>query len=131
MKIMPCLFLYYDVMYREGAEGKEEAYLKLCDGPDWKCFCVRLNHTDMEYLRKNWSGKKTSARYWRKDTINIWGSIPMLSVPLCRQTKLSWEEDLSIIPVKKTGYAARWDGSGSSRGNTALCHGENGHIQNA
>ena len=61
MKIMPCLFFYHDVMYREGAEGKEEAYLKLYDGPDWKCFCVRLNHTDMEYLRKNWSGKTTSA----------------------------------------------------------------------
>ncbi len=52
---------YRDVMYREGAEGKEEAYLKLYDGHDWKWFCVRLNHTDMEYLRKNWSGKKASA----------------------------------------------------------------------
>ena len=27
---------YRDVMYREGAEGKEEAYLKLYDGHDWK-----------------------------------------------------------------------------------------------
>ena len=52
---------YRDVMYREGAEGKEEAYLKLYDGHDWKWFCVRLNHIDMEYLRKNWSGKKASA----------------------------------------------------------------------
>ena len=52
---------YRGVMYREGAEGKEEAYLKLYDGHDWKWFCVRLNHTDMEYLRKNWSGKKASA----------------------------------------------------------------------
>ena len=62
---------YRDVMYREGAEGKEEAYLKLYDGHDWKWFCVRLNHIDMEYLRKNWSGKRHLPRYWRKDTINI------------------------------------------------------------
>ena len=39
----------------------DEAYLKLYDGHDWKWFCVRLNHTDKEYLRKNWSGKKASA----------------------------------------------------------------------
>ena len=52
---------YRDVMYREGKEGKDEAYLKLYDGHDWKWFCVRLNHTDMEYLRRNWSGKKASA----------------------------------------------------------------------
>mgnify|MGYP000046243349 CR=1 FL=1 len=52
---------YRDVMYREGAEGKDEAYLKLYDGHDWKWFCVRLEHTDMEYLRKHWSGKKVSA----------------------------------------------------------------------
>ena len=52
---------YRDVMYREGAEGKEEAYLKLYDGHDWKWFRVRLKHTDMEYLRKNWTGKKASA----------------------------------------------------------------------
>ena len=30
---------YRDVMYREGAEGKDEAYLKLYDGHDWKWFC--------------------------------------------------------------------------------------------
>ena len=52
---------YRDVMYREEKEGKDEAYLKLYDGHDWKWFCVRLNHIDMEYLRKNWSGKKASA----------------------------------------------------------------------
>ena len=50
---------YRDVMYREGAERKDEAYLKLYDGHDWKWFCVRLEHTDMEYLRKYWSGKKS------------------------------------------------------------------------
>ena len=52
---------YRDVMYREGAEGKDEAYLKLYDGHDWKWFRVYLKRTDMEYLRRNWKGKKTSA----------------------------------------------------------------------
>ena len=33
---------YRDVMYREGKEGKDEAYLKLYDGHDWKWFCVQF-----------------------------------------------------------------------------------------
>ena len=52
---------YRDVMYCEGAEGKDEAYLKLYDGHDWKWFRVYLKRTDMEYLRRNWKGKKASA----------------------------------------------------------------------
>ena len=52
---------YRDVMYRENENGKDAAYLKFYDGHDWKWFHVRLSHTDMEYLRKNWSGKKASA----------------------------------------------------------------------
>ena len=52
---------YRDVMYREGAEGKDEAYLKLYNGHDWKWFRVYLKRTDMEYLRRNWKGKKASA----------------------------------------------------------------------
>ena len=52
---------YRDVMYRENENGKDAAYLKLYDGYDWKWFHVRLSHTDMEYLRKNWSRKKASA----------------------------------------------------------------------
>ena len=52
---------YRHVMYREGAEGKDEAYLKLYDGHDWKWFRVYLKRTDMEYLRRNWKGKKASA----------------------------------------------------------------------
>ena len=52
---------YRDVMYREGAEGKDETYLKLYDGHDWKWFRVYLKRTDMEYLRRNWKGKKASA----------------------------------------------------------------------
>ena len=31
---------YRDVMYREGTEGKDEAYLKLYDGHDWRWFRV-------------------------------------------------------------------------------------------
>ena len=53
--------LYAKVMYREGTEGKDEAYLKLYDGHDWRWFRVCLSHTDMEYLRRNWYGKKASA----------------------------------------------------------------------
>ena len=52
---------YRGVMYREGEAGKDEAYLKLYDGHDWKWFCVRLLHTDMEYLRKHWHGRTASA----------------------------------------------------------------------
>ena len=57
--VMPVF--YRNVMYREGAEGKDEAYLKLYDGHDWKWFRVYLKRTDMEYLRRNWKGKKASA----------------------------------------------------------------------
>ena len=47
------------------------------------------------------------------------------------ETRMSWEENLSIIPVKKTGCTAHWDGSGDSRESTALrSHGEDGHIRN-
>ena len=52
---------YHDVMYRGNTEEKDAAFLKLYDGHDWKWFAVRLKHTDMEYLRKHWSGKKASA----------------------------------------------------------------------
>ena len=52
---------YRDVMYRNAEESDDSAYLKLYDGHDWKWFAVRLKHTDMEYLRKHWSGKKASA----------------------------------------------------------------------
>ena len=62
---------YRDVMYREGAEGKDEAYLKLYDGHDWKWFRVYLKRTDMAYLRRNWKGKKASAPRWKRDTAGI------------------------------------------------------------
>ena len=77
-----------------------------------------LSHTDMEYLRKNWYGKKASAptlekrhhKYFlrfsyieevtltqtpvkgRSSAVWIWESIRMQSVPSCGQTELSWEE---------------------------------------
>lgn len=52
---------YRDVMYRNAESGEDVAYLKLYDGHDWKWFCIGLLHTDMEYLRKNWSSVKASA----------------------------------------------------------------------
>ena len=137
---------YRDVMYREDKEGKDAAYLKLYDGHDWKWFHVRLRHTDMEYLRKNWSGKKASAptlekrhrKYflrfsYTEDVILTkapveeqiicgvdLGSTPMQSVPLCGRMELSWEESLSTSTVKKTGCTVYWDGYGDSRENMDL-----------
>ena len=52
---------YHDVMYRENTEEKDAAFLKLYDGHDWKWFRVSLSHTDMEYLRKYWAGKRAAA----------------------------------------------------------------------
>ena len=52
---------YRDVMYKEAEYGEDVAHLKLFDGRDWKWFQVKLLHTDMEYLRKKWSGKKATA----------------------------------------------------------------------
>ena len=57
--VMPVF--YRDVMYREDTEEKDRAYLKLYDGHDWKWFRGSLSHTDMEYLRKNWAGKRAAA----------------------------------------------------------------------
>lgn len=52
---------YRDVMYKEAETGEDMAHLKLFDGHDWKWFPVKLIHTDMEYLRRKWRGKKASA----------------------------------------------------------------------
>ena len=52
---------YRDVMYKEAENHEDMAFLKLYDGHDWKWFSVNLLHTDMEYLRENWSGVKASA----------------------------------------------------------------------
>ena len=52
---------YRDVMYKEAEDQTDRAFLKLYDGHDWKWFSVNLLHTDMEYLRKNWEGVKSSA----------------------------------------------------------------------
>ena len=57
--VMPVF--YRDVMYKEAEPGENVAYLKLFDGREWRWFQVKLLHTDMEYLRKKWSGKKASA----------------------------------------------------------------------
>ena len=52
---------YHDVMYKAGGNGSDQAKLKLFDGRDWVWKEVSLKHTDMEYLRKHWCGKKASA----------------------------------------------------------------------
>ena len=52
---------YRDVMYKEAEDQTDRAFLKLYDGHDWKWFRAGLLHTDMEYLRRHWSGKKSSA----------------------------------------------------------------------
>ena len=54
---------YHDVMYRKNTEEKDAAFLKLYDGRDWKWFAVRMKHTDMEYLRKHWSGPDSVSLY--------------------------------------------------------------------
>ena len=50
---------YRGNMYRE-AEG-DTAFLKLYNGRDWVWVRASLLHTDMEYLRKHWTGVKASA----------------------------------------------------------------------
>ena len=50
---------YRGNMYKEG-EG-DTAFLKLYNGRDWVWVSASLLHTDMEYLRKNWTGVKASA----------------------------------------------------------------------
>ena len=138
---------YRDVMYREGAEGKDEAYLKLYDGHDWKWFRVYLKRTDMEYLRRNWKGKKASApalekrhrRYFLR--FSYTEEVTLTKTPVKEQIICSVDLGINtdavctimrsdgtvlgrkiyrLIPVKKTGCTAHWDGSGDSRGNMAL-----------
>ena len=50
---------YRGNMYREGEE--DAAFLKLYNGKDWVWVSASLLHTDMEYLRKHWTGVKASA----------------------------------------------------------------------
>ena len=50
---------YRGNMYMEG-EG-DTAFLKLYNGKDWVWVRAPLLHTDMEYLRKHWTGVKASA----------------------------------------------------------------------
>ncbi len=66
---------YRDVMYKEAEYGEDVAHLKLFDGREWKWFQVKLLHTDMEYLRKKWSGKKGVRPNVGKETSYIFPSI--------------------------------------------------------
>lgn len=49
---------YKDQMYKE-KDGKTR--LKLYSGTDWVWYPVRLRKTDMDYIRKHWTGVKASA----------------------------------------------------------------------
>ncbi len=62
---------YRDIMYKEARTGEDAAHLKLFDGHEWKWFQVKLLHTDLEYLRKKWSGKKASAQLWKRNIRSI------------------------------------------------------------
>ena len=62
---------YRDVMYKEAEYGEDVAHLKLFDGREWKWFQVKLLHTDMEYLRKKWSGKRHPPQPWKRNIIHI------------------------------------------------------------
>ena len=46
---------YRDNMYRKGEEGTS---LKLYNGSDWVWYKAELKKTDLDYLRKHWTGKK-------------------------------------------------------------------------
>ena len=52
---------YRDVMYKSAESGEDAVYLKLFDGHDWKWFRVSLLRTDLNYLRRHWTGIKASA----------------------------------------------------------------------
>ncbi|MFR8278151.1 MAG: hypothetical protein ACLVA3_03205 [Blautia wexlerae] len=63
---------YRDVMYREGTEGKDEAYLKLYDGHDWRWFRVCLEPYGYGIPAQELvMGKRHLPRHWKRDTINI------------------------------------------------------------
>ena len=49
---------YRENMYRSGEEG---TFLKLYNGRDWVWQKVRLKKTDLDYLKKHWTGKREKA----------------------------------------------------------------------
>ena len=82
---------YRDVMYREDSGEKDGAYLKLYNGHDWKWFRVSLSHTDMEYLRKYWAGKRAAAPVLEKRhrkyflRFSYTEEVPLTKVPVKEQ----------------------------------------------
>ncbi len=132
-------------MYKPGEESEDAACLKLYDGHDWKWFRAGLLHTDMEYLRRHWSGKKSSApalekrhqkyflRFSYTEEVTL-SKTPVKDQIIC-SVDLGINTDavctimrsdgtvlgtgnLSISTVKKTGCPMYSDGSGDSRRNT-------------
>ena len=94
---------YRDVMYREGTEGKDEAYLKLYDGHDWRWFRVCLSHTDMEYLCRNWYGKKPV--YLKAETECLDETDTPVRLP--RYTQFTIKNMISNPPIKKYSIICR------------------------
>ena len=115
---------------------KDGACLKLYDGHDWKWFRVSLSHTDMEYLRKNWAGKKAAAPVLEKRhrkyflRFSYTEEVPLTKTPVKEQIICSVDLGLNtdavctimradgtvlgrkvllIFPVKKTGCTVCWD----------------------
>ena len=72
---------YRGVMYREGEAGKDEAYLKLYDGHDWKWFPVRLLHTDMwSYVKKKYKLNVTNFPFFViVNSLSLLGPFPSFS----------------------------------------------------
>ncbi|MEI3477357.1 MAG: hypothetical protein V8Q92_12435, partial [Coprococcus comes] len=70
---------------------------------DWKWFAVRLKHTDMEYLRKHWSGKKASAPTLEKKHDKYFLRFTYAEeVSLNRTRKTFREEKAETADVEKT-----------------------------
>ena len=54
---------YMPVFYKDNMYRKEEerAFLKLYDGKDWTWHEARLKKTDLDYIRKHWTGVKAKS----------------------------------------------------------------------
>ncbi len=69
---------YRDVMYREDAEEKDAAFLKLYDGHDWKWFCCAAGTYGYGISEKTLVGQKSfGPDVGEEDTTNIFCVLPM------------------------------------------------------
>ena len=91
---------YRGNMYRE-AEG-DQAFLKLYNGKDWVWVSASLLHTDMEYLRKHWTGVKASAPILEKRHRKYFLRFSFEEAASWRRTELSARGSSSTSRMKKT-----------------------------